>query len=1140
MQKIAKKTGSLLWRDKGFLSLVITQFLGALNDNGFKILLTLLVAEIITKPGVASQYVSIASAVFVLPFILFSNFAGYVSDRFSKYNVAVFAKILEIFVMALGLIGLYYKNVVFLMIVLFLMGLQSTIFGPAKLGILPEMLDNKDLSNANGIMDLYTFTAIIAGTILGGVLLNITKPDFYLAGWVFVLIAVLGTLSSFFITKVPSVNSAEKLDWNPIRSFYSNMKEIKNNRALFLSILGIAYFWFIAAMFQMDLLLYGKILMNADSINISKILAVLGIGIGIGSGIAGKISGEKTELGLVPLGSLGMGLFSIDLVTASNSFTRVTIDLFCLGCFAGFFVVPLNTLLQEKSPKDSKGRMIATSNILSFIGVFFASFLIWLFTGKLGFDPAKTIGIMSLGVFAVTMYTLWILPEPFIRLVLWFLTHTIYHIKSFGKENVPNEGPALLVVNHLSYIDPLLVGATLSRSVRFFMWRPIYELKQFNWFFRLMHMIPISASDKPKQFIASMEEARKALKEGHIVCIFAEGAISRVAQTLGFHRGMEVVAKDMDIPIIPVNLDRVWGSIFSFHQGKFIWKIPGKIPYPVTVSFGKPLPAISKVYEVRQAVLELGSEAFNHRFKKLLPLHSRLLRQAKEQWFAKGMADSSGLELTYGKIITASVLLSRKFTKYFPEEERIGVLFPSCVHGALVNIALNMSGKIPVNLNFTMSQNLLEKVLVKAGIKKIITSRKVIEGLKWEHDKRMVYLEDMGKSSKISSFLFWISLFVIPSGLIERVFIAKSRVKNNDIATLIFTSGSTGIPKGVVLTHNNIHSNVQGLLEVFQTDSNDSLMGVLPFFHSFGYTATIWLPLLGGFSVVYHRSPLEPVIIQKMIKQHKCTMVLTTPTFLQMWMKKFQKEDVSTLRFVIAGAEKLRSQIAGEYLEKFGVPVLEGYGCTELSPVACVSVFNVKDKHEYQLGHKEGKVGRPLPGVSVSIVDPETGKALPTNHPGLLLVKGPNVMKGYWEDKEKTDEVIKDNWYITGDIASIDEDGFIQITDRLSRFSKIGGEMVSHIMVEEKIYEAALDIDAKFLIVSVHDDKKGEALVVLYHNYSGDIEALYEKLGQSDIPNLWIPNKKSFFKIDEWPTLGTGKVDMAKAKEIAKSLAGTV
>jgi acyl-[acyl-carrier-protein]-phospholipid O-acyltransferase/long-chain-fatty-acid--[acyl-carrier-protein] ligase len=290
--------------------------------------------------------------------------------------------------------------------------------------------------------------------------------------------------------------------------------------------------------------------------------------------------------------------------------------------------------------------------------------------------------------------------------------------------------------------------------------------------------------------------------------------------------------------------------------------------------------------------------------------------------------------------------------------------------------------------------------------------------------------------------------------------------------------------------------------------------------------------------VYYHRSPLETTAIQKAVRDTRASILLGTPTFLQMWMRKFKKEDVSSLHFILTGAEKLRDSLAKDFYDQFGVPVLEGYGCTELSPAACVSVLNVKDRHEFQLGHKEGSVGRPLPGVSVRIVDFDTGAPVPQGTPGLLLVKGPNVMAGYWRDPAKSAEVLKDGWYVTGDVALIDEDGFVKITDRLSRFSKIGGEMVPHILIEEKIQAAAATPEAQFLVTAVKDEKKGESLVVLTYKFDGKPEELTAKLKEAGLPPLWIPDAKSFFALEEWPTLGTGKVDMVKAKQLAEKFAG--
>ncbi len=1127
-------------RDKGFLALTIAQFWSALNDNAFKFMVTLLCIQWVSDPGMASRYVSIASGIFVLPFILFSTHAGYVADRFSKRSVAIGAKIAEILVMLLAVGALHMRSLPAIMAVLFLMGLHSTFFSPAKYGMLPEILDEKDLSNGNGIINLSTFMAIILGTLVGGEILNRAGDNLQYAGWMFVLIAVLGTAASLFITPTLPAQTTEKMDWNPIRKSYLNLKEAAGDRVLGLSVAGTGYFWLVGALLIIVLPLYGKFTLGLEESKIQWLLACLSIGIGLGSGIAGKISGEKVELGLVPLGSIGLGIFCLDIAFGAPSFLRGMTDIFFLGASAGFFVIPLNALIQARAPKESKGKMIATTNIVSFIAIGLASLLNLVLTDHslLGLSSRQVFGIVGFGTIFATAYVLWLLPAAFTRLVFWFITHSVYRIKVIGRENIPLKGPALLVSNHVAYIDPFLVAASVSRNIRFFMWRPIYEFKPLNWFFKMMNAIPISATDGPKKFMSSMEEARQALRDGHVVCIFAEGSITRLGQTLGFKKGVEIIAKDLDVPIIPIHLDRVWGSIFSFHGKQFIWKLPKKVPYPVTLSFGGALPSTSKAHEVRQAVMDLGSAAFNQREDSLMALHRMFLRQAKSSWTGKCMADSSGIKLNYGQTVTASFWMARQLKNRLGKSENVGVLIPSTVPGALVNVALPMLGKTPVNLNFTMSEDLVGKIVQKSGIEKIITSRKVLEALKWKEDARMIFIEDLQVPSIIVGSFLWLLLWALPSFLTEMIFLPQSRKGIDEVATLMFTSGSTGDPKGVMLTHRNIQSNVQGLQEIFQLDSTDVLIGVLPFFHSFGFTATIWFPLLGGFPVVYHKSPLEAAMVDRLIREHRGTVLLGTPTFLQMWSRKFKKEDVASVKFAMVGAEKLRDSIAKEFEEKFNIKVLEGYGCTELSPVAVTSALNVQAHHESQVGHKSGKVGRPLPGVTIKIVDPETNKNLPQGEAGLMLVKGPNVMKGYFGDPGKTSQVILDGWYVTGDIARIDEEGFIEVTDRMSRFSKIGGEMVPHIHVEEKIYEMASDGEARFIVTSVPDDKRGEALAVLYFNYSGSIDALFQKLQSTEMPKLWIPAPDSFFKLDEWPTLGTGKVDLARAKSIAKSKLG--
>ncbi len=439
-----------------------------------------------------------------------------------------------------------------------------------------------------------------------------------------------------------------------------------------------------------------------------------------------------------------------------------------------------------------------------------------------------------------------------------------------------------------------------------------------------------------------------------------------------------------------------------------------------------------------------------------------------------------------------------------------------------------------MNLNYSLGRGVVDQICRDAGITALLTARKMLEAVKWGDDARAVFLEDLPRAPKPKALAAFLAFRLMPARWVERLVAPHSDVGVDDLAALLFTSGSTGTPKGVMLTHRNIHANIQGLQETFQLSGRDTLLGVLPFFHSFGFTGTFWLPLLSGCQVAYHRSPLEPVAIKKMIKEESVTVLIATPTFLQMWFKKLDKDDVKRLRFALTGAEKLQQTFAREFQETLGVPIIEGYGTTELSPVACVSVLSVRHATEYQIGNKPGKVGRPLPGVSVRIVHPETGARLPDGQPGLMLIKGPNVMRGYWNQPEKTAEAIRDGWYVTGDIAAVDEDGFVEITDRLSRFSKIGGEMVPHMLVERRLAELSGEPEAQFLVLSLPDEKKGEKLAVLYYNLRQPPDQLLARLAASDMPKLWVPDRRMFVPVDEWPTLASGKVDTVKAKAVAR------
>ena len=721
-----------------------------------------------------------------------------------------------------------------------------------------------------------------------------------------------------------------------------------------------------------------------------------------------------------------------------------------------------------------------------------------------------------------------------LRGVLRFVTRLVYRVQPLGHDRVPVTGGALFVCNHVSWVDALLVMAATQRHVRFMMIQDTYELWYLKPFARALGVIPISPEQKPREMIKSLQEASEAIKAGGLACIFAEGQLTRIGQLLPFRRGFERIMKDVEAPIVPVALDGVWGSLFSFEQGRFLWKFPRHFPYPVTVSFGNSLPPSAPPAAVRQAVQELVAEAWPLRRARMKTISRAFIRTARRHPRRFAMADQQTPEISFGGALVRSVLLARRLEKIWAGQEMVGLLLPPSVGGALANYAALLSGKVPVNLNYTVSKETLASCAEQCGLKTVLTSRALLEKVKLTVPGEAVFIEDVvkhpGLGEKLTALLV---AWLLPVGLLERALGCEKKVELDDLATVIFSSGSTGEPKGVMLSHYNIVSNIEQMDQVFGMTRDDRVLGILPFFHSFGFTATLCLPALLGVGVVFHVSPLDAKTIGPLVRDHAVTFLLATPTFLQLYLRGCAPGDFGSLRVVMTAAEKLPERLAAAFEEQFGIRALEGYGCTECSPAVTLNAPDFRSAGFHQVGGKRGKIGQPLPGTSVRILDVTTGEPVPPGQSGLLLVRGPNVMRGYLGKPEKTAEVLRDGWYTTGDVAALDEDGFLQITDRLSRFSKIGGEMVPHIKIEEKLHEIAGVTEQTFVVTCVADEKKGERLLVLHKLADDKLRECLEKFGACELPNLWKPKADAFFRVESFPLLGTGKLDLRKVKEVA-------
>lgn len=1139
---------------KGFWALIATQFQGAFSDNILRNLLLSMIVGMQMRAADRETFISVVTFLFSVPFLILSMPGGWLADRFSKRQITIWTKGMEFASMLLATAGLMSHMLWLSLLALTLVASQAALFGPSKYGLLPELLPEKSLSWGNGVIELGTFLAIIAGTVAGAGMAEKFHGNEQYAGFVLLGFSVVGFATSFGIDKVPPAAPDKTFRLNIVGDLWKQIKIMRQNRALLLAVLGNTYFWFLGSLLFSTIVVYGPDVLHVGQTKTGYLNAMLAVGIGLGSMAAGWVSDNKIEYGLIPLGSIGMTCTGFALGIMPHGMVASALLLGMLGFWAGFFAVPVNALIQNEPREEDKGGIIAAANLLSFVGIAISSGVYLVFTKYVHLDPRGVIVAASSITAISTAYVLYLLPEWFGRLILFFATRTVYRVHVIGRDNFPAKGGALLVCNHMSFVDAALLVAATDRPIRFIMHQDIYDHPVVKPFAKMVRAIPISSEQHPRELLQSLHAASDALRNGEIVCIFAEGQITRTGQLLPFRRGLERIMKNVDAPIIPVNLDGVWGSIFSFERGRFLWKVPRGIPYSVTVSFGSAMAPDSIAPSIRAAVQELHTDAFARRKGSMKTLDRAFVRAARQRPWQFFMADGKTPKVSFGSALTKTIFIARRLRREIGEQPMVGLLLPPSVGGALTNYALMLMGRVPVNLNYTSSNAVLASCAAQCEIDVVITSKAFLEKFpNMQVPGRTILLEDVLDEPRLSekvvaTAMAWLS----PVDLLKRALGASSvqqitgyatqsskraEARMDQLATVIFSSGSTGDPKGVMLSHFNVMSNIGQVSQVFMLGDRDRVLGILPFFHSFGFTAGLWLPAVQGLGVVFHPNPLDAQVIGGLVQKHKVTFMIATPTFLQGYMRRCAAEDFGSLQYVLVGAEKLHEHVALAFEDKFGIRPLEGYGCTECSPVVTVNGKDYRAPGFHQVAGRRGKIGHPLPGVCVKVVDIETGVPVTPGLQGMLLVKGPNVMRGYLGKPEKTADVLHDGWYTTGDIATMEEDGFLTITDRLSRFSKIGGEMVPHIRIEEKLQDLSEETEQAFAVTSIADEKKGERLLVVHTLGDEALKKTLEKFGQSDLPTLWKPKANQFLHVDAIPILGTGKVDLRGVKSLAASLA---
>jgi acyl-[acyl-carrier-protein]-phospholipid O-acyltransferase / long-chain-fatty-acid--[acyl-carrier-protein] ligase len=731
----------------------------------------------------------------------------------------------------------------------------------------------------------------------------------------------------------------------------------------------------------------------------------------------------------------------------------------------------------------------------------------------------------------------WFLPALVVRFVLWTIAWLMYRVSVGGQQNVPREGGVLLISNHLSYVDVALLQMACPRYIHYVASEDLFEDWWLRWLLRMMDVVPISRRN-PRSAIRQVVER---LQAGAVVCLFPEGQISRTGNLQRIMPGFEFMARRAGCPVLPAMVDGIWGSVFSFAGDRYWGSGPLAPRHPVQVEFGETLDTGPGLKErCRTTLLDLGAAAFARRRTLQGNVAYRALCSLASRPWKTQLIDTfpARRELSRGKLLGASLAYSRVVRRQFPEK-RVGIALPPGAGGAIANLAVALAGKTPANINFTADKAATEASYRNGEIRGVITAealeKKLPADFVWPEEK--VDLPSALKGMSKATILGWVALAYLLPGPLLAAIAGVSRKGGATEAGLLFTSGSSGEPKGVVLTHQNILANIEQISGVNFLRPTDSFLASLPLFHSFGFTVTFWLPLIRGIRVVAVPSPLDPRKIAEAVSAENVTGVFGTPTFLRPYLKKIQKEEFASVRIVVAGAEKLPGDLREEFERKFGTPVIEGYGLTETSPVVSANLPDPRAARDgrKQAGGKVGSVGRLLPGLTARIVGEEGMEMRSLFERGVLLLKGASVFPGYLNDEKKTEGAFVDGWFITGDLVRFDEEGFLYIEGRVSRFSKIGGEMVPHGTVEERIREV-MQLDNQepaVVVMGIRGSRDWEHLVALSSVPLDQME-MRKRLREAGLPNLWIP--RVVLQVEKIPVLGSGKLDLKSCQSLVEEL----
>jgi acyl-[acyl-carrier-protein]-phospholipid O-acyltransferase/long-chain-fatty-acid--[acyl-carrier-protein] ligase len=1114
--------------------LALTQSCGALNDNLVKNAMVVLALFQVGVGGVGLS--ALAGALFIAPYILLSATAGKFADRFSKPRIILIYKAAELFLMAAASAAFLTESVPGLLVVLTGLGVQATLFGPVKYGLLPEHLAEEELVAGNGVIEATTFLSIVCGTVAGGALILLPNGTAWV-GAAGMALSLLGLFAAIRIPASPAADPSLRVTPNLIAETWRVVRHAAAIRPIWLSVLGLSWFWTIGATLMTEFPVVARDTLGSDGTVLTLLLSMFAIGVGAGSVQCARLLHGEVSARLVPFAALGISLFCWDfassaasagtIATAAAAMTsfagwRMIIDLFLLAACGGVFSVPLYAIIQHAAAPFERSRMIAANNIMNALFMV-AGAAATAALAALGLRAPAVLHVAAAANLFVALWIIRILPHDVYRAVLrWYFNH-LHGLRVQGLENYRAAGDRVVIVaNHQSYLDACLIAACLPDSPTF----AIHTAQAAKWYFKPF-LAAVETFPVDVQSPYSVKRMVEAVRDhGHKLMIFPEGRMTSTGGLMKIYEGAAMVADRSRALVVPICIEGLQFSRFGRMRGKLRlrWFPPVRLNILPPVSLAPPhaddLTPRQRREATGRALRDVMVDAVFRSKETGTNLFTALL-DARDVYGARTIIaeDVARVPIGYDRVVVGSAALGRALAGIAAGETRVALLMPNAIASVVAFLGLQAFGVVPCLLNISTGAAGMLSACRTAGVRTVISSRafvekgrltKIVERM--AEDVRFVWLEDVRASIGLRGKL-----------RARRDAWRARRLPGASIdpdapAVVLFTSGSEGAPKGVVLSHRNLLANCAQIGSVIDFYGGDIVFNAMPMFHAFGLTGGMILPLVSGVRTFHYPTPLHYRIVPALIYDTDATICFGTDTFLNGWARYAHPYDFRAMRYIFAGAEKVREETRHLFADRFGVRVLEGYGATETSPVLALNTA---------MQCRPGTVGRFMPGIAWRL-EPVAG----VESGGRLHVRGPNVMLGYLhETAPSVVEPPEDGWYDTGDIVSVDGAGFVTIVGRVKRFAKIGGEMVS--MAAAEALAASLWPEAQHAVISLPDPRKGESLLLVTTRQDAGSREILAAARARMIPEIMVP--RAVLCVPLVPLLGTGKIDYPEVQRLAEN-----